>query len=47
MPSFVVVIFRDMTPFSLHVNQCYGGIYYLHLQGRNSAEPDTGVQRVQ
>jgi hypothetical protein len=41
-----VQIFWDVAPYRLFVNRHFGGKYHLHLQGRKSAEQETGVQPV-
>jgi hypothetical protein len=38
-------IFWDIAPFSPYVNQCFGGTYHFHLQGRKSAEHETSVHQ--
>jgi hypothetical protein len=38
-----LAIFWDTAPCSPNVNQCFGGMYHAHLQGRKSAEPDVSV----
>jgi hypothetical protein len=41
-----VLTFWDTAPCTPYVNRCFGGIYHFHLQGRKSAEEETGVQKM-
>jgi hypothetical protein len=45
-PAINVAIFWDIQPCSPYVNRRFGGTYYLHLQGRKSAEQETSEHRV-
>jgi hypothetical protein len=35
----------DTSQCSPYVNQCFGGTYHLHIQGRKSTEQETSVQQ--
>jgi hypothetical protein len=39
-----IAIFWDIPPCSPYLNQRFGGMYHLHLQGRKSAEQETSVR---
>jgi hypothetical protein len=39
----LVGIFLDTAPYSPYVKRRFGGAYHLHLQGRKSAEKETGI----
>jgi hypothetical protein len=41
-----VMIFWDTAPCSPYANRRFRGKYYLHLQGKKSAEQETSLQQV-
>jgi hypothetical protein len=38
-----VAVFWEIAPCSLYVNRCFGGTYHVYLNGRKSAEQETGL----
>jgi hypothetical protein len=41
----IVAIFWDIAPYSLYANQCFGGMYNLHHQGKKSFDQKPACSR--